>query len=240
MGVDVMKKFIVIFITSTIIALLLILLSGCGYELEPSNKNEYSSIVQTSAEATTETEAKAVPPKTEEEAIQFIIDNIKAGNYKDAWYYTYDFKSSECKTLNVYAYALLLNKEKDYWSRNANIEMDIDPNYKGSLADEIKNFCLKYADAIYDEHADIVNGKFVGKMVYQISEIKTKAELDARVPPKIGMTDVEAYNSTWGYPDDINKTTTKNNVSEQWVYEKSNFDFKYIYLENDIVTAIQE
>ena len=57
--------------------------------------------------------------------------------------------------------------------------------------------------------------------------------------PTIGMTAEEVRNSTWGEPDDINKTTTKYGTSEQWVYKNSN-DFKYIYLDNGIVTAIQE
>jgi hypothetical protein len=50
------------------------------------------------------------------------------------------------------------------------------------------------------------------------------------------MTAEEVRNSTWGKPEDINKTTTAFGVSEQWVYS----DYKYIYLENGIVTAIQE
>ena len=57
--------------------------------------------------------------------------------------------------------------------------------------------------------------------------------------PAIGMTADEVENSTWGKPYDINKTTTKNGISEQWVY-KSGSSFKYIYLENGVVTAIQE
>lgn len=57
--------------------------------------------------------------------------------------------------------------------------------------------------------------------------------------PAIGMTAEEVLNSTWGEPDDVNKTTNKHGVSEQWVYitDKGN---KYIYLEDGIVTTIQE
>lgn len=54
--------------------------------------------------------------------------------------------------------------------------------------------------------------------------------------PQIGMTAEEVKKSTWGEPEKINKTTTKYGVSEQWVY----YGYKYIYLENGIVTAIQE
>lgn len=53
--------------------------------------------------------------------------------------------------------------------------------------------------------------------------------------PKIGMTELEVYGSSWGYPKSINKTTTAAGTREQWVY-----DFGYVYLTNGIVTAIQE
>lgn len=54
--------------------------------------------------------------------------------------------------------------------------------------------------------------------------------------PKIGMTPEEIENSTWGFPNDINKTTTEYGVHEQWVYGNG----KYIYFDDGKVTAIQE
>lgn len=54
--------------------------------------------------------------------------------------------------------------------------------------------------------------------------------------PSIGMTKEEVLYSTWGKPKDINKTTTADTVSEQWVYS----DYKYLYFENGILTTIQE
>lgn len=57
-----------------------------------------------------------------------------------------------------------------------------------------------------------------------------------RIPPAIGMTAEEVKNSTWGEPKDINKTTFAWGTSEQWIYP----NYKYIYLDNGIVTAIQE
>ncbi|SYX86179.1 hypothetical protein [Paenibacillus alvei] len=58
----------------------------------------------------------------------------------------------------------------------------------------------------------------------------------AKPAPRVGMTEYEAQNSNWGEPTDINKTTTQNGVSEQWVYD----GFKYIYLEDGVVTKIEE
>lgn len=54
--------------------------------------------------------------------------------------------------------------------------------------------------------------------------------------PEIGMSAEKVLESTWGKPNDINKTTTKYGISEQWVYSLD----RYIYLEDGIVTAIQE
>ena len=58
----------------------------------------------------------------------------------------------------------------------------------------------------------------------------------SKLSPSIGMTADEVRESTWGEPIKINKTTTEYGVDEQWVYD----DYKYIYLEDGIVTAIQE
>lgn len=54
--------------------------------------------------------------------------------------------------------------------------------------------------------------------------------------PKIGMTSDEILKSTWGEPKKINKTTYSWGIAEQWVYS----NYRYIYFENGIVTAIQE
>lgn len=50
------------------------------------------------------------------------------------------------------------------------------------------------------------------------------------------MTASEVKASSWGSPNDINKTTTENGVHEQWVYGNG----RYIYLDDGVVTAIQE
>lgn len=52
-------------------------------------------------------------------------------------------------------------------------------------------------------------------------------------PPAIGMTAEEVRNSTWGSPDDINKTVTAYGTTEQWVYGN-----KYIYFRDGVVTSI--
>jgi hypothetical protein len=54
--------------------------------------------------------------------------------------------------------------------------------------------------------------------------------------PAIGMSADEVRNSTWGKPKKINRSTYASGTSEQWVYD----NYRYIYLDNGIVTAIQD
>lgn len=62
---------------------------------------------------------------------------------------------------------------------------------------------------------------------------------NTQVPPAIGMTAAQVRASTWGKPSDINRTTTRYGVSEQWVYNTYS-GTKYVYLDDGIVTAIRE
>ena len=50
----------------------------------------------------------------------------------------------------------------------------------------------------------------------------------------IGMTADQVVLS-WGLPSDINRTMYKHGTHEQWIYNRKN----YVYLDNGIVTAIQ-
>jgi hypothetical protein len=55
----------------------------------------------------------------------------------------------------------------------------------------------------------------------------------------LGMTSDEVQRS-WGYPDDINKTTYEFGVHEQWVYEGEDYKNKYLYFEDGILKTIQD
>lgn len=46
----------------------------------------------------------------------------------------------------------------------------------------------------------------------------------------------EVKNTSWGEPETVNKTTYSWGTTEQWVYPDNN----YVYLENGVVTAVQE
>lgn len=54
-------------------------------------------------------------------------------------------------------------------------------------------------------------------------------------PPRIGMGMTQVKKSSWGEPIDINRTIVSGRTHEQWVYA-----WGYVYLENGVVTAIQD
>lgn len=83
-----------------------------------------------------------------------------------------------------------------------------------------------------------------GKHTYYVETVAyTKEDLIKRtqnsqqmLSPQIGMTSEEVKKSTWGEPIKINKSTYVWGTMEQWVYS----GYRYVYLENGVVTAIQD
>lgn len=77
---------------------------------------------------------------------------------------------------------------------------------------------------------------YLGDVPYSYSLRKLSNSTTGIKSPQIGMTPQEIQNSTWGYPEKINKTTYSWGIIEQWIYPEN----KYIYFQNNLVTAIQE
>lgn len=66
-------------------------------------------------------------------------------------------------------------------------------------------------------------------------------EWNNRKDPKVGMSASVALNSSWGKPDDINKTVNAYGVSEQWVYRGTGYaKSRYLYFKNGILTSMQD
>lgn len=78
----------------------------------------------------------------------------------------------------------------------------------------------------------------------QAKEAKIKAELDRKADlarrkregVKIGMTQQQVIESSWGKPSDINRTSTARGTREQWVYSDGR---GYLYFDNGILTTVQ-
>lgn len=89
--------------------------------------------------------------------------------------------------------------------------------------------CIK-SDLYTIEYADV---KFSENIM---DEMDREINRQIKKEPTIGMTAEQVEKSTWGKPKDINKTTYSWGVKEQWVYS----NYRYIYLEDGKVIAIQE
>lgn len=64
---------------------------------------------------------------------------------------------------------------------------------------------------------------------------KEERELVSKGLIKIGLRAIVAE-SSWGYPDSKNNTTTYNGTIEQWIYDSGP---SYLYIENGLISAIQ-
>ena len=119
----------------------------------------------------------------------------------------------------------------------------VDDIYKDNLDESLILYALINTDDNTAQGIDVIypdidfDELFVKMDENAIKTIEDQYQVQInRVEPSIGMTADEVKESTWGEPIKINKTTTEYGVDEQWVYD----DYKYIYLEDGIVTAIQE
>ncbi|MFC4306648.1 hypothetical protein [Cohnella boryungensis] len=153
-----------------------------------------------------------------------LLGMVKRGKYAQAvdettYSVLRDGSDERISAIHYYATAKYYESKKDT-STVASYLLKIDGNYNGLLVDDITKMKEKY------------NSEIRETIKYEV----IAAERAAKKEPAIGMTAQEVEDSKWGSPDDINKTTTKYGISEQWVYKYHG----YIYLDDGIVTAIQE
>lgn len=88
---------------------------------------------------------------------------------------------------------------------------------------------------IYDKSNNRLYIKIANKDIeYKLT--KKNYRIAKRKDPTIGMSKSEVENSTWGEPEDINRTITAYGTREQWCYS----NYRYIYFEDGIVTSIQD
>jgi len=146
---------------------------------------------------------------------------IKNKNYNDVSTLLYSVRDRDDKYEWLYEYVMALKQEaeKDKSMTVAYLS-DIPKDYDGIFADEVQAMMAKYKKEI-DEKLRI------RKMI---------ADEEKKPNPRIGMSAEEVKKSKWGEPQRVNTTITAYGVREQWVYS----GYKYIYLDNGIVTAIQQ
>jgi hypothetical protein len=190
--------------------------------LIPSNyKGIFSEEIKEEVEIITEMVSKQ-KEEAQTKAINSIVKFIEKGKYKEARRVEKPKKWEKNEVLQVldnFSNALMYHSEGSINSMVDSLS-NIPSSYNGVLSDQIKQYQKKYA-----------------KEIRKNREAERKYQEYLKKPePQIGMAAEEVRNSRWGRPDRINRTTTKYGVHEQWVYSS----FKYIYLENGVVTAIQD
>lgn len=87
---------------------------------------------------------------------------------------------------------------------------------------------------------DSANNKLVNRLIVQAEKLEKKKAIDemklkASKGIKVGMSPQEAIYA-WGKPERINRTTTVNGSSEQWVYSSNS----YLYFQNGVLVLIQD
>lgn len=164
------------------------------------------------------------------------IDNEKQ---KDIYEQAEQLVSNK-KYTDAYFKYMQIEKYKDSTEKAA----ELVENYK----EEFYGLAISSFKKGTEEDLELADNLFIKLGYYKDSDAYFKKVRAARIDmidsdientiltPAIGMTAEQVEASTWGKPKDINKTTYSWGVKEQWVYS----GYRYIYLEDGIVTAIQE
>lgn len=221
----------------SIMAMLTMIFIFSSCSSAPSEDIVQTAIAKTQLASTAAPVATMIPTQDNEkqQIITEVIALFNIGTH-DAYAKAYDDKlrvvgsatgkywdDEEIQTLRSFALDMAYVK-----NGNSTISVfdGISPDYQGVYHKEIETAVLSY----------ITREEWTRR--YEESKpIRATVVAKLRLPiPQIGMTAQQVLDSQWGKPQDINKTTTANSISEQWVYG----DGKYVYLENGIVVSIQE
>jgi hypothetical protein len=179
-----------------------------------------------------------VPPKTQkqitlDEAIKYLDQKTLSG-YNSAYEllripYLNNENDEEYNVLFHFSNDMFMIMKNGYDSTQDTDFTNSPPNYSGIYNEEIKKTVLNYISM--DEW---------DRRCKDWGAVSTRVAIK-NMRPVIGMTSEQVRNLC-GYPQKNNRTTTKYGASEQWVY--STYTNKcsgiYVYVDNGIVTAIQD
>jgi len=176
------------------------------------------------------------------------MTEFNSESYKDAYYQfttvpkedtkNYDNASDKIKQCidlenkQAIAQAELSVSKLDYQGALYDIEpaLDIDKDNKQLL--DLKGKYIK----LNEESKAKASEEFKTQLFNENGILTPKQEEAKSKGATVGMTKQECLDSSWGNPEDINKTTTASGVSEQWVYSSN----RYLYFEDGILTTIQD
>jgi len=222
--------------------LVLILLSACGREVMPndvvftsgSNKQVAEAvIVESSVPSCLNADHKLISDDEFKGYVFCLIENERYSDVIDV------IKSRDIQAERLY----------EVLSRYA--EVMGNPNTSTDVIFEVQDAVIKISEEkLIDLITEYVLAGKLQQLILKDIESTQKRIVEAKeeekehmrkyrekfYDPEIGMTVEQVEKSQWGKPKDINKTTTKYGVHEQWVY----YGRRYVYFEDGIVTSIQE
>lgn len=157
---------------------------------------------------------------------------------------------SNYKNASILLRLSVLFNNYSQWKDIGKPESDMNYLKRKTIEDAYKlrnSECGKYNDKVKSIISELGNEftKYVKWKDEEPQREKYEAELRIKIQeerkylgnPPIGCTKQEALRYTkWSTPTDINKTTTKYGTHEQYCYS----NFRYLYFDNDILTAIQD
>ena len=120
-------------------------------------------------------------------------------------------------------------KEEKYLEMDRHLSA-VDISYPG--VKELKKQYLAHVNEEIKANSDRASKEYKKLHKQQLAENKLKV-------PTLGMDSETLYECSWGIPDHINRTKTAFGTSEQWAYEGRG-KLRCVYLENNVVTAIQD
>jgi len=146
-------------------------------------------------------------------------------------------KISECVKLEneqVIAQAQISVSKQDYNVALENLEKAINMDKGNKELLELQKKCIEKKNEIIVKDEELASEELT-EYLYNSNGMLSPNQTEAKIKGvKVGMTQQECLNSSWGEPEKVNKTTTAYGTKEQWVY-----DGNYLYFEDGILTTIQ-
>lgn len=211
-GVITMGKYLLIVLVCGL------LLTGCGSTKEVSSSNQQEELVTTIIQLFHNKQYQEVHNILTKELFPYEIYDYLEGD-----------PSVKSELISLY----LINYTKLYESKDDYIEASKYLNYLKPVEGVISSNEIKEMNIAFTPMKE----KQIAKDTLEYNQNLEKSLADKKNQGvSIGMSSEDVLLSSWGKPEKINKTTTENNISEQWIYGNS----KYIYFDNGVVTAIQE
>lgn len=177
--------------------------------------------------------------RTDDEQVKYekcIALKNMMGEWKNSSYGNITILSIDNQRMYLKAYKeVQKGKYDNKYDRKSNYYKISDISEEGELEVEIA-FENGIVSLIDERHIQITYSDGTFMSFYRTTDANDIDSNLIKENPTIGMNKSEVKATKWGSPEEINKTTYEWGTTEQWVYP----NYKYVYFENGIVTAISE